>query len=974
MTIADFILPKWRHSNPEIRIQAVNEFGPSDAETLIKMAKTDADAGVRIAALGKITDTAALIEIGKEAGEKPVSDAIENRLNRLYYEAYGKSPEPETRRTLVAKIKDESMLSEVACEDDDPDIRMLALDRISSSALLCRITENNCGLKVGLAVVEQLTDENLLRRIAANASNKKVRKQAEEKIAPPAEVFETGADGTAAPAAPDPDAESTRPAPAEQGPSPEKADAEDRLSRAEIQAQLEVFEKKQQRQAELERICQEAETCTSDAAEDLKARWNQIDASILPELIHQGLQERFDAAMAAMENARISAEEKEEKAEELRQERLENLQKICKKAESLLETEIIHDENDLQAAIETLKSEWECTYRVTPETEPLKSKFDQAISAGAACIAEAERERERRFEEQKEHLYTLCRQVEDAQQAGNRTGLEQEVRTIQAQWREAGELVPDLKAELEERFKNGCDEFFKIQRDFWEKREWEWWANLNQKEELITIAEALAEEVRTDGVAPVIRELHNRWKETGPVARDKSEAVWNRFRSACDKVYGRCLEDKKVLHERVLALTEPVRAEGEPEIDAASWENAAEELKVIQKAWNDIGPLPRSLEKEMQNEFQRACNAFFETRRSFYQQLDSDRQKNLTEKTRLCEEAEILAASTEWQKTANRLKELQRRWKGVGPVPKTESERLWKRFRSACDTFFAEMEKEKPANLERKISLCQTVEELARDGENREFPEMKDRANRIMEIQKEWKTIGPVPEDQADALWQRFRAPCDAFFERYKSHMNGLREEQKENRGKKEALTRQAEALADSTDWKGAGDQLKNLQKEWQEIGSAGQKNERELWGRFRGACDAFFTRRNRHFNQMDRQRQENLAKKEDICLRLEVLVRLMVPEKEAEPEGGAAAEQLSIGLEYKDSVLVPGDRKTSFENAFRKVRNLQEEWKETGPGPSKEEKVLWERYKKAGDLFFQARRAEAEARSGNKRPEAPAS
>lgn len=218
---------------------------------------------------------------------------------------------------------------------------------------------------------------------------------------------------------------------------------------------------------------------------------------------------------------------------------------------------------------------------------------------------------------------------------------------------------------------------------------------------------------------------------------------------------------------------------------------------------------------------------------------------NFAQKESLCERAEALQDSSEWNKTTDALKALQAEWKALGAVPKEQGEAVWGRFRGAMDHFFArrkayfdDIGQEHQANLERKVQLCERAEQL------KDSAEWNQTAEALKGLQAEWKAVGPVPKEQAEAIWSRFRGAMDQFFERRKGHFNQVERELRDNQRSKEALCEKAEALAGSTDWRETSEALKNLQAEWKAVGPVPRKKSDALWQRFRGAMDQFYSRR----------------------------------------------------------------------------------------------------------------------------------
>ena len=321
-------------------------------------------------------------------------------------------------------------------------------------------------------------------------------------------------------------------------------------------------------------------------------------------------------------------------------------------------------------------------------------------------------------------------------------------------------------------------------------------------------------------------------------------------------------------------------------------------------------------------------------------------------KTRLAETAESLADSEDWGETSRRIKDLQRRWKDIGAADRNVEDELWDRFQTACNSFFDRMKAMAPVNLERKERLCEQAETLAR--QECSEADMARVSREFMALQKEWKDIGPVPPESAKAILARFRAPCDQFFARRNVLLKALEANYEDHERRKHDLVLQAEALSGQTVWKETAERLKSLQQEWKTIGPASPKTERELWRRFKEACDHFFSRRKQFFEDQDQLRHENLKRKERLCLSLEALARLILPEGAIENEQtDDAAEQLSIALELKETVLVPGNPKTTWDRAMRMVRDIQNQWKTIGPVPGDRDADMWKRFRGAADVFF---------------------
>ena len=304
-------------------------------------------------------------------------------------------------------------------------------------------------------------------------------------------------------------------------------------------------------------------------------------------------------------------------------------------------------------------------------------------------------------------------------------------------------------------------------------------------------------------------------------------------------------------------------------------------------------------------------------------------EENLRRKEEVVARMEALADSTEWKQTAEVIKGLQAEWKTLGPVPRERNDELWQRFRGAGNRFFERrkehyetQEREHRENLQRKEELCARAEELSGS------TDWKGTGDALKALQAEWKAIGPVPKEHNESIWERFRKANDAFFERRQAHFSQADTDLQENLRRKEELVVRAQELSDSTDWRATAEAFKALQAEWKAIGPVPKEQSEGIWERFRGAADGFFTRRKTHYDQLEKEQKENLRRKIALC---------------------EQAEALSTSEEFKAT--------------SEALKALQAEWKAVGPVPRNRAEALWERFRKANDVFFERRAAFFEQR-----------
>jgi hypothetical protein len=960
MAISDWIKPKWKHSDPEVRRAAVEKMGPENAERLRSLALTDADNRVRVAAVERIDDEDFLREIAASTGNGPALDTARNRLKDIYRTRVLESPDVEIQRQIVPLLADEEILAEIACTVDDPSVRLLAAERISDSERLCELTRNNCGPRVGLAVVERLDAEALLQRVAESASSKKIKRAAREKLdaltrdpetPEAAEVAEaqrlcetmeslaeandllrlrTGIETVG-------NAWETLDLP-EDHPLTERLDA----ARSAARVRERTLAEQESARDELVALCVAAEGLADrgldEAMAELEALRNRLAAAesvagpVLRNSVREHYRNRFEAAAGVLRDRR----RREEARAMARESAAAAMESLCRQAE-----ELAAGGNADESVWAAIRERWDAAGDASPE---LHSRMDAARRTWSERRAAAQAAMAAEQTEAADRLADLVKTVERAAEAEGRAGLESQVRKAREEWRSVPPELMDAKAELAPRFDAAVEAFTLRQREFRENREWEWWANLNRKEELCRVVEAMAEVETLEGMAHAVREAHQQWKEIGPVSRDQVEAVWERFSGACNRAYQRCLERKQALLETVREATAPVFApvfaeDAAPESEesaspaagdesgvvgeatpgetetaaqpaaeagseaqsdnqsdsgtaaaaaaAISWNEITETVKAAQAEWKAIGPLPVALAEGVRDEFRSICDRYFGALRAFYDARDAERQENLERKLRLCEAAEALADSEEWAETAGRIKALQREWREVGPVPREENQATWDRFRTACDAFFQRLKAREPEHVQRREELIAQAEARAAAAEAPDA-DMDAIAREIMTLQKEWKTADPVPPEMVDALWERFHEPCNRFFETYKGLLDERKSAQSENEAVKTELVAEAETLADSTDWRETAERLKALQQRWREVGPAPRRTEQALWNRFRSACDRFFQARNAHFDQRRQEREVGRHRREEICAAAEALALLVAPDA---AKSGAAGE-----------------------------------------------------------------------------------
>jgi hypothetical protein len=343
-------------------------------------------------------------------------------------------------------------------------------------------------------------------------------------------------------------------------------------------------------------------------------------------------------------------------------------------------------------------------------------------------------------------------------------------RELQARWKEIGQVPQGVVNDLWETYNLHVEHFYDFVKINKELRDLDLKKNYEAKVALCEAAEALAEQTNIVEAFRKLQKFHDQWRETGPVAADQKEALWERFKAASSVVNRRHQEH--------------------------------------------------------------------------FESIKQEQVKNLEAKTALCEAAEALVAVAptshkEWNKANQTLIELQAQWRTIGFAPKRDNTKIYDRFRAACDRFFelkhafyADVKDDMEQNLAAKIALCEAAESI------QDSDDWKGATERLLELQAEWKKVGTVSRRHADAVWQRFRAACDRFFERKSAHFAGVEDQFAQNLAAKQALIEEMNSAQISV---GGYDMIKEYQRRWSEIGFVPIKHKDEIQKLYKQAVDRLF-------------------------------------------------------------------------------------------------------------------------------------
>ncbi|MEN9332338.1 MAG: hypothetical protein RLZZ94_1428 [Bacteroidota bacterium] len=302
---------------------------------------------------------------------------------------------------------------------------------------------------------------------------------------------------------------------------------------------------------------------------------------------------------------------------------------------------------------------------------------------------------------------------------------------------------------------------------------------------------------------------------------------------------------------------------------------AFNEFHELQAKWRGIGPVPPQNANDLWMTYKLYSDRFFEFIRLNRELQDLEMKKNLEMKIQLCERAEELMLEPSLNKAIQESQALQNKWREIGGVPREKRTEIWVRFKEAIDKIFENkrqyseaQQKQFEGNLVAKTALLERAAAIVNENYDK-HTQWQEALQRLLELQTEWRKIGPTPKESNETIWNNFKTTCDQFFKNKDNYYKNKKQEFANNLQQKTELCVLAEALKDSTDWKATTQELIRLQQEWKKIGPAGDKNEK-VWQRFKAVSDEYFARKTAHFAAQDEQQGENMKKKMDLIAEVE--------------------------------------------------------------------------------------------------------
>ena len=408
-----------------------------------------------------------------------------------------------------------------------------------------------------------------------------------------------------------------------------------------------------------------------------------------------------------------------------------------------------------------------------PEPDPLEEQFRKLMNIIKEKKAAAQEALEIvQKENYKKKLELLDRFKALIDKANTEGASYNEFKALLQEWKEIKEVPADKANELWKAYQQYAEQFYDIQKLNNEFREYDFKKNMEAKIAICEEAEKLADEPDIVAAFRKLQKLHQDYRETGPVSKESREEIWNRFKTASTVINKRHQQHFEQLKEKekenldqktvICELLEGI--EYDKLTTFQSWNDKTQEVLALQKKWKDIGFAPAKQNQKIFERFRAACDTFFSRKGEFFKQAKTDMTANLEKKTALCEQAEALKDSTDWKETADKMAELQKQWREIGPVQKKYTNSIWKRFIGACDYFYEQRDKNTSSKKrEENANLAAKKEILAKLQAFDPAKLSDDDAQAIQQLVDEWNSIGFVPFKVKDKIAAQYKAAMEPF-------------------------------------------------------------------------------------------------------------------------------------------------------------------------------------------------------------------
>ncbi|HEY6555546.1 MAG TPA: DUF349 domain-containing protein, partial [Vicinamibacteria bacterium] len=619
---------------------------------------------------------------------------------------------------------------------------------------------------------------------------------------------------------------------------------------------------------------------------------------------------------------------------------------------------------DAHQAVETARAAWAALPSWTgPEAQDLTQRFEDAVVA-----SESRHEAFVAAEAHRGELDSLCARAEGVADVADLASAVASFEPLLAQWQKRateGSTPDDLRQRFE-----AVEARLQARRQ--EAREGEEHKAKENRSRLAELAQRLEGLVKTEALTlrdadKAVRDARAAIDDPGPLpSKHDKDAVLARIEAARKALFPRLKdlrEEAEWKHFANVDVQEDLCRKAEALKDTEDFEKAAEQLRDLDARWKQAKEAPKDQAEALWTRFKAARDEARARCDAYFAKKAEELARNLAAKEGLCAQAEALADSNDWLKTTEALKKLQAEWKEIGPVAHHKAKGVWERFRKACDRFFSRRDEDRAKrraeggqNLEKKQALCVRAEALA---ESRDW----DAASvEIKALQAEWKQVGPVRARQSDAVWARFRAACDLFFDRYKRRDELADDEAVAAR---EALCVEVEGLgAEPADTLAA--RVLAAQANWRQARAVSREKAEPLNARFASALAALVESAPAAFAGTEMDPEVALKKMEKLCLKVEAAHALAAP-KGPEPSTVDLATRLRDAL-ASNTIGGHAAVEAKWREATAEVEAAEAAWQRLGPAAGPIGRELRTRFEQAKAAFFAARPALSEPKEPSER------
>ena len=375
--------------------------------------------------------------------------------------------------------------------------------------------------------------------------------------------------------------------------------------------------------------------------------------------------------------------------------------------------------------------------------------------------------------------------------------------------------------------------------------------NLAKKREIISKINEIAEDAdNVNRQYSTVQQLQQDFKAIGEVPSENDTEVWKSYQVAVERFYDLLKMNKELRDydfKKNLEQKQALCAEAEALDEEADIVDAFKKLQHLHTSWREIGPVSKEIREELWTRFKNASAVINKKYQSFFEERKANEKKNAEGKEALCVKIEAISTDNQktyaaWDEATKAIIGLQEEWKKLGFASRKVNTELFARFRKSCDEFFAKkaeffkrMKDELAANLAKKIELCEKAEAL------KDSTEWKKTTDALIALQKEWKTVGPVVKKHSDAVWKRFIAACDAFFEEKKKQNVNVHSVEHENLKQKKDIIAQINSILENKETEDAPNKVRELMKKWQEVGHVPYKEKDKVYAEYKAAIDKAF-------------------------------------------------------------------------------------------------------------------------------------